>query len=103
MGSARYWPKASLASRMAGVPWHVHTEHGRAYPDPWIARTLDGAAAKRTDIVVAVSGTVADLLKTRVTPLWNRIHVIPNGVDVDVFRPAGANVTRPAGATQKCW
>src|SRR3954469_3287862 len=31
------WYKASLAARMAGVPWLVHTDHGRAIPDPWIA------------------------------------------------------------------
>src|SRR5262249_32200278 len=39
------WYKASLAARMAGVPWLVHTEHGRAVQDPWLARTLDGAAS----------------------------------------------------------
>src|SRR6266567_8559844 len=27
------WYKGSLAARMAGVPWLVHTEHGRPQPD----------------------------------------------------------------------
>lgn len=81
------WYKASLAARMAGVPWLVHTEHGRAYPDPWLARKLDGAAARRTDVVVAVSDTVAGLLKSNVSRRWDRIHVVPNGVDIALFRP----------------
>ena len=80
------WYKATLAAKMAGVPWRVHTEHGRAHPDPWIARTLDGAAVRRTDFVVAVSDTVAGLLK-RITSQWDRIRVIPNGVDTEAFHP----------------
>ncbi|HEX6052854.1 MAG TPA: glycosyltransferase [Gemmatimonadaceae bacterium] len=81
------WYKASLAARMAGVPWLVHTEHGRAFPDPWLARTLDGAAARRTNVIVAVSATVAEQLSAGVTKLASRIRVVPNGVDVDLFLP----------------
>lgn len=81
------WYKASLAARMAGVPWLVHTDHGRAVPDPLVARALDGAAARRTNVIVAVSQSVADVLKRNVTRHWDRIHVVPNGVDVDLFRP----------------
>jgi len=80
------WYKASLAARMAGVEWLVHTEHGRAAPDPWLGRMLDGAASRRTDVVVAVSDTVAHLLKAGVSRRPDRIRVVPNGVDVDAFR-----------------
>ena len=38
------WYKAARAGRMAGVPWSVHTEHGRGNPDPFMSRTLDGLA-----------------------------------------------------------
>jgi len=81
------WYKASLAARMAGVPWVVHTEHGRALPDPWMARRLDGAASGRTDVVIAVSEAVARLLKHGVVRHADRVHVVPNGVDVDLYRP----------------
>jgi glycosyltransferase involved in cell wall biosynthesis len=79
------WYKASLAARMAGVPWLVHTEHGRAVHDPWMSRRLDGAASRRTDIVVAVSAAVAEVLKRTVSKCPDRVRVVPNGVDVSVF------------------
>ena len=82
------WFKASLAARMAGVPWLVHTEHGRSLDDPWIGRLLDGAASLRTDVVAAVSEQVASVLEARVTRRPERIRVIANGVDVDEFRPS---------------
>lgn len=82
------WYKASRAARIAGVPWLVHTEHGRALPDPWLARRLDGAAGRLTNVSVAVSAPVAGLLRENVGVPAERIRVIPNGVDAHVFRPA---------------
>jgi glycosyltransferase involved in cell wall biosynthesis len=82
------WYKASRAARMAGVPWLVHTDHGRAIPDPWLSRTLDGAASRNTDRVVAVSEPVGRLLKDHVVRRPERVRVIPNGVDVSTFAPA---------------
>lgn len=81
------WYKSAKAAHMAGVPWLVHTEHGRASPDPWISRTLDGAASRWTNVVVAVSDPVAQLLKNNVVKHPERVRVIPNGVDVEAFRP----------------
>ncbi|HEX3866725.1 MAG TPA: glycosyltransferase, partial [Gemmatimonadaceae bacterium] len=81
------WPKGSRAARMAGVPWLVHTEHGRRFPDPWDDRFFDGLGAARTDVIVAVSEPVAKLLTKGVTKHPERVHVVPNGVDVDVFQP----------------
>lgn len=81
------WYKASLAARMANVPWIVHTEHGRAFPDPWIARTMDGAASRRTDVIVGVSEAVGSALKLHVSRFPDRVCVIPNGVDTNSFQP----------------
>jgi glycosyltransferase involved in cell wall biosynthesis len=81
------WYKASLAARMAGVPRVLHTEHGRHQPDPWVARFLDGLAARRTDVAVAVSSSVADILDRNVVRGRCRIEVILNGVDTESHAP----------------
>lgn len=81
------WYKASLASRLAGVPRVVHTEHGRAKPDPLLNRLLDGIAARRTDIVIAVSDLLGQQLATDLRIDSRKIRVIPNGIDTDVYRP----------------
>lgn len=81
------WYKASLAARMAGVPYLVHTDHGRRIPDPWTFRAIDGLASRRTDTVVAVSDALAARLRVIVYHA-SRIRVIENGVDTDRYAPA---------------
>lgn len=81
------WYKASLAARRAAVPRLVHTDHGRLLPDPWQARFLDGLAARRTDVVVAVSDVLGQLLARTVVRDASRIVVVPNGVDTELFWP----------------
>jgi glycosyltransferase involved in cell wall biosynthesis len=85
------WYKAALAACRAGVPRLVHTDHGRQYPDPWAARLLDGLAARRTDVVVAVSETLARQLADTVVGDPDRIRVVKNGVDTERFRPMTVN------------
>lgn len=81
------WYKASLAARLAGVPRVVHTDHGRRRPDPWHARLVEGLAARRTDVVVAVSEPLARQLTGNVVRGKTPIVVIPNAVDTDVHCP----------------
>jgi len=85
------WYKASLAARRAGVRRLIHTEHGRQYPDPWLARTLDHLAARRTDVVVAVSERLGRQMADDVVGDRGRIRVVPNGVDTERFRPLAVN------------
>ena len=80
------WYKASLASRMADVPYLVHTEHGRQSPDPWLDRFVDGWASTRTDTVIAVSEALAAQLAKTVVRDAARIRLLRNGVDTDRFR-----------------
>jgi glycosyltransferase involved in cell wall biosynthesis len=82
------WYKASLAARMAGVKRVVHTEHGRNQPDPLYARLIDRRASHRTDAIVAVSLPLAVYLDARVLSTSRGLHVVPNGVDTEVFQPA---------------
>jgi glycosyltransferase involved in cell wall biosynthesis len=81
------WFKATRAARMAGVPRIVHTEHGRSKPDPLLHRTIDSIAARRTDVVAAVSSVLGDYLIQRRIASRGQIRVVPNGVDTDIFRP----------------
>lgn len=81
------WYKASVAARRAGVRRVVHTEHGRAKPDPVINRIVDGLAARRTDVVVAVSERLAQELPSALRISRDRITVIRNGIDISAYRP----------------
>ena len=80
------WYKASLAARMAGVPYVIHTDHGRQNPDPWLHRQVDRLASRRTDIVVAVSDVLARQLEGVVAEP-SRIRMIRNGVDTETYAP----------------
>src|SRR5205823_6190766 len=57
------------------------------YPDPLEARLLDRLAARRTDVVVAVSEALAHQLAARVVADARCLRVVPNGVDAERFRP----------------
>ena len=81
------WYKASLAARLAGVPKLIHTEHGRRHPDPFIDRTVDSLAARRTDVVVAVSESLRAQLTSSGIASPERIRVVPNGIDTNVYTP----------------
>jgi glycosyltransferase involved in cell wall biosynthesis len=81
------WYKASLAARMARVPRLLHTEHGRHVPDPFVLRSLDHLAARRTDTVVAVSEALRQQLEHTVVRGAAPVIVIRNGVDTRRFTP----------------
>ena len=81
------WYKGSLAARSAGVPWIIHTEHGRREPDGIQHRLIDGIAARRTDAIVAVSTRLARDLPTTIRAPSTRVVCIPNGIDTETYRP----------------
>ena len=81
------WYKAGLAARMAGVRKIIHTEHGRAKPDPIMDRAIDAVAARRYDVVVAVSESLRDQLVGTHIAAASRVVVIPNGVETSALRP----------------
>jgi glycosyltransferase involved in cell wall biosynthesis len=85
------WYKGSLAARRAGVPRLVHTDHGRHYPDPLKIRFFEGLAARRTDVIVAVSEALARDMADAIGIDSTRIQVVVNGVDAGCFRPRRVN------------
>jgi len=98
---------ANLAGHLAkltyGIP-HVMTSHSLEPLRPWKAEQLGGGyqlslwaertAVESADAVVAVSaGMAADILQSYPAVRPERVHVIHNGVDTDVYRPdAGTDV-----------
>ena len=86
------WYKASLAGRLAGVSRIVHTEHGRAKPDPIRSRLIDRLGASRTDVVVAVSAPLAAQLVQSLAIPKKKVVSIPNGVDTQAYRPRADNL-----------
>jgi glycosyltransferase involved in cell wall biosynthesis len=81
------WYKSSLAARRAGIPVVVHTDHGRPTPDPLARRLLERVAARRTDVVVAVSSALEQRLRNTVVGGAAPVELIVNGVDTEAHRP----------------
>lgn len=84
------WYKTARAARMAGVCRMVHTEHGQQ-PEGWVPRFLDRRAAGLTDTIVAVSRPLRAFMARRLDWPEERIDVVTNGVDTEVFRPRPSN------------
>src|ERR1700753_185197 len=94
-----------LASLLYGVP-HVLTAHSLEPLRPWKAEQLGGGyrisswveqtAVNAADAVIAVSsGMREDVLRVYPTVDPNRVHVVRNGSDTDVWYPAGALESSP--------
>jgi glycosyltransferase involved in cell wall biosynthesis len=81
------WLKAARAARLAGVRRVVFTEHGALDVEPWYSSTFKRAAARLTDIIVAVSTPLASVLIESHGLPRSKVCVVPNGVDVDRFHP----------------
>jgi glycosyltransferase involved in cell wall biosynthesis len=85
------WYKTSLAARRARVPHLIYTEHGRTHDESWWTRFIDRRAARRTNVVVAVSDVLAEQLAISIVPDCHRIRVVRNGVDTERYRPCRDN------------
>ena len=94
-----------LASLLYGVP-HVLTAHSLEPLRPWKAEQLGGGyrisswveqtAVNAADAVIAVSsGMREDVVRVYPTVDPNRVHVVRNGIDTDVWYPADALESSP--------
>ena len=99
-----------LASLLYDVP-HVLTAHSLEPLRPWKAEQLGGGyrisswveqtAVNAADAVIAVSsGMREDVLRVYPTVDPNRVHVVRNGIDTDVWYPAERWNRRRAS---RCW
>lgn len=98
-----------LARTLHGVP-HVITAHSLEPRRPWKAEQLSGGyrvsswvertAYEHADAIIAVSnGMRADVLDCYPTVHPERVHVVRNGIDADLYRPvADTDALRRFGA-----
>lgn len=88
-----------LAARLARVPVVLHGEHGRNERDragvPWQRELLAGALARCTTRVVAVNDAIALDIQARWKLDRAKIVCLPNGVDLNRFRPPQAQARTP--------
>jgi glycosyltransferase involved in cell wall biosynthesis len=83
------WLKAARAAHLAGVPHTVCTIHGTEGNEPWFtkARALWRLAAHYTDAIVSVSEPLVTHLHRDRGLAREKLRLIPNGVDTEIFRP----------------
>jgi glycosyltransferase involved in cell wall biosynthesis len=83
------WLKGMRAARLAGVRHTVHTDHGRPDPVPLHERVIDNWASRLTSVIVAVSETLAEVLRRSIVSDPAKVRVITNGVELE-SRSSGA-------------
>ncbi|HID56525.1 TPA: glycosyltransferase [Candidatus Poribacteria bacterium] len=76
-----------LASIITGLPL-VHTEHSRLPQHEKRLRSIEKALSLKASKIVAVSKCVADQLINEQGIRPDKVMIIPNGVDVDLFAKA---------------
>jgi glycosyltransferase involved in cell wall biosynthesis len=66
----------------------VYTEHSRWQPEALnpLYKTLNRLMLRRADAVVAVSGQIRSYYLRELPMRGERVHLIPNGIDVPAFR-----------------
>lgn len=82
------WFYVTLATLGLGVR-RIHTEHSKVKP-LWRRRVLERQLARLSHGVVAVSNDVADNLCGQIGIPRRRVTVVPNGVDLQRYRPDAA-------------
>ena len=88
---------STLLSQISGVPC-VTTVHGKKYyPDKWIRRFIYRYIAEHSKLI-AVSDDLKQFLVSNIGINKRQLDVLPNGVDIDKFKPSESirNETRSA-------
>ena len=66
----------------------IHTCHGFAHEEPSYNTPVNWWAARHTDLIVAVSGSLRELLAKKVqVPRHSIVRTLVNGIDVQRFSP----------------
>ncbi len=73
-------------AKLAGVPWVVHTDHSRMYPEQPHIGFAERFMSRWVDRFVAVSDTTADELDRHLGIPRNRILTVTNGIEGSRYR-----------------
>ena len=89
---------ATRAARLAGIPSVVHQQK-TLEPLPWRKRSIFRGCLRRADRILALSPQTARDLQAAFDVPAEKVRVIPNAIDADVFCPAAdrAAVRRSLG------
>jgi len=98
-GRAPAW-SAFFAARMTGVPFL--TTWYKGFREQNLLKRLYNSVMVRGDRVIAVSDQIAELINERYGISWNRISVVPTGVDLDHFDPRSVSAER-TDAVRRLW
>ncbi len=89
----------ATAARLAGVP-HVVIQHHNVYHKHWakqgaLLRNWEWWLTRRADAVIGVSDEVARATLEAVGVAPEKMHRIPNGIDLDLYRSVAPRDPRP--------
>jgi len=90
-GRAPAW-SAFVAARMTGTPFL--TSWYKGFREQNFFKRLYNSVMARGDRIIAVSDQIAELINERYGTAWDRIAVIPVGIDSDRFDPAAMSPER---------
>lgn len=98
-GRAAAW-SAFLAARLRGIPFV--TSWYKGFRDQNVFKHLYNGIMARGDRVVAVSEQIAQLINDRYGKPWDRIAVVPTGIDFERFDPVDVAPDR-VEAIRRAW
>lgn len=99
LGRAGAW-SACIAARLRGVPFV--TSWYKGFREQNILKRLYNGVMARGDRVIAASEQLAQLVNDRYGTPWDKIAVVPCGIDFEPFDPDGVSRERIA-AVRRAW
>jgi sugar transferase (PEP-CTERM/EpsH1 system associated) len=79
-----------VAAKLARVPRVVHSEHGRTFPETRLRARVQCLLLMVVDYAFAVSARLRDDLVREIGVPAGRFAVVPNGVDLTMYKPSPA-------------
>jgi len=84
--TANTWGR--IAARLAGVPRIIASEHSADAGRDRVRLLVDRVLAKYSDAIIAKADAVAEFCRRRIGVNGEKVHVVPNGVDLSKFGTA---------------